>query len=274
MEKFICYSKEGLRYFKRAEIFSTAAQMAYFLLLSLFPLLLFFITLIGYLTIDSHQFAGIISSYAPAPIADYIHVSLKEIAETKNGGLLSVGVLGTIWSASNAINALKKALNRAYGKEEKRSFFMSRLVTVGLTGGMLAILIIAFLLPIFGQIIGVHLFALFGLSQDFLKLWSSLRWVVSSIIFIIVLAMLYKLAPNQNHYFKDVLIGAVLATFAWQGVSLAFSFYVSQVHNYTAAYGSLAAVIMLLVWIYLSAAIILAGGAFNAFLQDKKAVRE
>lgn len=270
MEKFICYLKEGLQYIKRVEIFSTAAQMAYFLLLSLFPLLLFLITLVGYLAIDSYQFAGFISNYAPDPIADYIHINMKEIAETRNGGLLSIGVLGTLWSASNAINALKKALNRAYGEEEKRSYVMSRLVTLGLTGGMLAILIIAFLLPIFGEIIGVHLFALIGLSKDFLELWNSLRWVISSLIFIIVLAMLYKLAPNQNNYFKDVLGGAVLATFVWQAVSLAFSFYVSQVHNYTAAYGSLAAVIMLLVWLYLSAAIILAGGAFNAFLQQKK----
>lgn len=259
-----------LKHMAEADIFATAAQIAYFLLLSLFPLLLFLITLLGYLPIDTKLFAEFLSGYAPHEVTLYIQDNLAQIAATKNGRLLSLGIIGTFWSASNGINALMKAMNRAYGIRESRTYLVSRLLSLGLTAAMLGLILIALLLPIFGKMLGMYIFSFFGLSEDFLVIWNMLRWVLSSLIFFLILSVLYKLAPNRFVRLKDTVWGAALATLAWQTVSLGFSFYVTEIAHYSVTYGGLGAVIMLLVWFYISGIIILAGGTFNAFLAAKK----
>lgn len=260
----------ALKHFEDADIFGTAAQMAYFLLLSLFPLLLFLVTLIGYLPIDERPFAEFVSTYAPHEITEFIHMNMKQLIDTRNGGLLSLGILGTLWSASNGINALTKAMNRAYGKEEDRSYFAAKLISLSLTIALIALVCVALLLPVFGKMLGIYVFSFIGLPEDFILIWIPLRWVISSFVLLLVLSVLYKLTPNRIIRWKDTLWGAALATLAWQVVSLGFSFYVSKIGHYSATYGSLGAIIILLVWFYLSGIIILAGGTFNAFLADKE----
>lgn len=182
----------------------------------------------------------------------------------QNGQLLSIGIIGTLWSASNAINAIMRGFNRAYDVEEDRSFIVARLLAIVLTIAMVLVICVAFLLPIFGKMIGVYIFTFLGLSEGFLTVWGTLRWVVSSVVFFIVLMALYKLAPNKRIYLKNVVWGALFATIGWQLVSLAFSYYVNTMGNYSATYGSLGTVIVLMIWFYLSGIIIMIGGAINA----------
>ena len=244
-----------------------AAQLAYFFLLSLFPFLLFLVTLIGYLPFPEVDIMRFVATYAPEGTVELINENIDQIVATRNGGLLSITIIGTLWSASNGINAIMRAFNAAYNVEEDRSFLVSRLIAIILTIAMLVVIIIAFLLPIFGRMIGVYLFSLLGLSEGFLEVWNTLRWVISSIVFFIVLLALYKLAPNKKVRFKNVVFGAAFATIGWQLVSLAFSYYVNTLGNYSATYGSLGGVIVLMIWFYLSGIIIITGGEINALLK-------
>ncbi|MBY7142728.1 YihY/virulence factor BrkB family protein [Virgibacillus sp. NKC19-3] len=267
MEKAVAFAKGVYQRIMNDDIIGLAAQLAYFFLLSLFPFLLFLLTLVGYLPIEESRVIAAITDYAPAQITDLINANISQLINQQNGGLLSIGIIGTLWAASNAINALTKALNKAYEVEEDRLFIVSRLIAIVLTIAMVLIICIAFLLPIFGQMIGESIFSLFGLSEGFLTVWEAMRWLVSSLVFFIVFLTLYKLAPNIKVYFKNVIWGALFSTISWQLVSLGFSFYVNNMGNYSATYGSLGAVIVLMIWLYISGIIIMTGGVINAVVR-------
>ncbi|HLQ70670.1 MAG TPA: YihY/virulence factor BrkB family protein [Bacillota bacterium] len=267
VQTVIDFSKDWVRRIAKDDVVGLSAQLAYFFLLSLFPFLLFLVTLIGYLPIGEQTVSniiGFIEVYAPSDISEMINSNISQLVNNQNGGLLSLGIIGTIWSASNGIKAVMKAFNRAYEVDEDRSFLVARLIAIVLTIGMVIVIFIAFLLPIFGKMIGVYIFSFFGLSDKFIAVWGTLRWVISSAVFFIVLLVLYKLAPNKRIYFKHAVWGALFATVCWQLVSLAFSYYVSSMGNYSATYGSLGTVIVLMIWFYISGIIIISGGVLNA----------
>ena len=240
-----------------------AAQLSYFFLLSLFPLLIFLFTLLAYLPFSQEDILRILRPYAPSDSMVIIEEGLAEVMET-NGTLLSFGIIGTIWSASNGMNAIIKAFNQAYGVTERRSFFIARGMSIILTFAMIFVFIVALLLPVFGKQIGVFLFEESGLSEEFLTIWNSLRWVISTIVLFIVFTMLYWLAPNKKLRCTTVMPGAVFTTAGWSLVSFLFSYYVESFGNYSATYGSLGGIIILMIWFYLSGLIIIVGGEINA----------
>ncbi|MFD1039957.1 YihY/virulence factor BrkB family protein [Virgibacillus byunsanensis] len=267
MRKIMQFLKELYQRMMEDEIFGLAAQLAYFFLLSLFPFLLFLLTLIGYLPIDQQNVMERIGAYAPNEIMVLIDQNVTQLVNEHNGGLLSIGLIGSLWAASNGINAIMRAFNKAYDVKENRSFIVARLIAIVLTVAMGIVIIIAFLLPIFGKMIGIYVFSFIGLSDDFIAIWDTLRWVISSVVFFIVFLALYKLAPNKNIKLKNAIWGAVFATVSWQLISLAFSYYVTSIGNYSAIYGSLGAVIILMIWFYISGVIIIAGGVINSIIR-------
>ncbi|WP_082235063.1 YihY/virulence factor BrkB family protein [Halobacillus massiliensis] len=252
------------------EIPGMAAQLSYFFLLSLFPLLIFLITLLGYLNIDEQRILSILSVYAPANTYEMISENLKVLLSERNSGLLSFGIIGTFWAASNGVTSLIRSFNKAYEVREKRSLIVTRLVAILLTLSMVLVIAVAFLLPVLGNAIGVFVSSLFGLSESFRELWDTLRWVISSFIFFTVLTFLYYMAPDEHLRVKDVFYGALFSTVGWQIVSLLFSFYVANLGNYSATYGSLGGVIVLMIWFYISGVIILVGGEINALIYKQK----
>ncbi|GAB2534572.1 YihY/virulence factor BrkB family protein [Gracilibacillus alcaliphilus] len=247
-----------------------SAQLSYFFLLSLFPFMIFLVTLLGYLPFNDIDVMNFLSDYAPAETINLLNNTITEVMNNRNSGLLSIGIIGTLWSASNGINALIRAFNTAYDIEEKRSFFIARGISVILTVAMIVVIIVAFALPIFGRMIGEYVFSLIGLSDDFVSTWNTLRWVISSAVFFIVLLMLYKLAPSKHVYFKHTYVGALFATVFWQLTSLGFSYYVSNMANYSATYGSLGGVIIMMFWFYLSGIIVMVGGEINALFAERR----
>lgn len=253
------------------DVLGLAAQLAYFFLLSLFPLLIFLVTLFPYLPITQVEMLGVIADFAPGQTMVFIESNLNEIMSHQNGTLLSFGIIATVWSASNGLNAIIRALNKAYEVKESRSFFVARGMSIVFTFAMIIVFIIALLLPVFGKQIGLFLFAKFGLSSQFLAFWNMIRWLLSAIIIFIVFLVLYWIAPNKKFKCIDATPGAIFSTVSWLVVSSGFSYYVSNFGNYSAMYGSIGAVIVLMIWFYLSGIIIILGGEINAlssFLKD------
>ena len=246
----------------RDDLFGLAAQLAYYILLSLFPLLLFLFNLLPYLPITEEDILGVVRDFAPAGSIELIETNIHELTK-RNIELLSFGIIATIWSASNGINAIVRAFNKAYEVKESRSFLIARGMSILFTFAMLFIILIALLLPVFGKIIGGYVFAKLGISH-FLDIWNTLRWLISSIILFIVFTALYWLGPNKKLRCISSIPGAIFATVGWELSSLAFSYYVSNFGNYSATYGSIGAVIVLLIWIYLTGIIIIIGGEINA----------
>jgi membrane protein len=246
-----------------------AAQLSYFFLLSLFPLLIFLVSLLPYLPFSQEDILNVIRGFAPGESITLIEGTLDEILESRNTGLLSFSIIATIWSASNGMNAIVKSLNRAYEVEETRSFIVTRLMSVALTIAMIFVFVIALLLPVFGKQIGVFVFSQAGFSEHFLTIWYGLRFTISPIILFIVFVGLYFFAPSKKIKCLSAFPGAVFATVGWVFVSLAFSYYVSNFGNYSATYGSIGGIIVLMIWFYLSGIILMIGGQINAIVHIK-----
>jgi membrane protein len=262
--------KDLWKRFNQDEVAGLSAELAYFFLLSLFPFMIFLITLIGYLPIHQGNVVGFLSQYAPGEAMNLIENNLNMIIESHNGGLLSFGIIATIWSASNGLNAVIRAFNRAYDVKETRSFIVARLMSIILTVAMLIVIVIALLLPVFGKQIGVFIFSALGLSETFLLIWNAARWIISFFVLFLVFSCLYYFAPNKHLHWKEVFTGAFLATLGWILVSSAFSYYVGSFGNYSATYGSLGGIIVLMIWFYLTGMIILIGGEINAIINCKR----
>lgn len=246
-----------------------SAQLAYFFLLSLFPLLIFIFTLLPYLPIPYPDILGSIREFAPADTMELIEKNVNDVMENRRGGLLSFGIIGTLWSASNGIHALVRAFNKAYNVEESRSFIVARAMSIVLTFGMLLVFIVAVLLPIFGKEIGIFLFSQFGFTEEFLRVWNMLRFIVSALILFLIFTGLYWIAPNVKMRCRSAFPGAAFATVGWILSSYALSFYVGNFNNFSLTYGSIGAIIVLLIWLYISGFIIIIGGEINAFYSEK-----
>src|SRR5699024_1226630 len=152
----------------------------------------------------------------PEETMDLINENISRLVNEQNSGLLSISFIGTLWSASNGVNALTRAFNRAYEVEEDRTFIVSRLIAIVLTVAMVGIIVIAILLPVDCSMIGVYLFFFVGLSDDFFRRLGIFRWWMTSVVFFIVFLALYRFAPNVRIKLKEVVGGALIATISWQ----------------------------------------------------------
>ncbi len=246
-----------------------SAQLAYYFLFSLFPFLIFLFTLLPYLSISQNYMLSLLNGFAPTEAMDLIKKNVKDIMDYRRGGLLSFGIIGTIWSASNGVNAIVLAFNKAYNVKETRSFIVSRGMAVLLTFGMVFVLIAAVLLPVFGKQIGIFLFSQLGFTKEFLVVWNMLRWVLSALMLFLIFTVLYWIAPNVKLRCRSAFPGAAFSTVGWIVSSLALSYYVGNFAHYSNTYGSIGAIIVLMTWMYITAFIIILGGEINAFYSEK-----
>ncbi|MEG7381430.1 YihY family inner membrane protein [Bacillus subtilis] len=249
---------------------SKSAELAYFFLLSLFPFLIFMLTLTAYLPISTDDVLGVVKQYAPASAMSLVESITQQTLNNRNGGLLSFGIIAALWSASNGMNAIVRSLNHAYEVDENRSFIIVRLTSIFLTIAMVFTILVALLLPVFGRQIGVLASDFVGASDLFLSVWSAVRWGVSPLVLLIVFSALYIIAPNKKLSLRFVMPGAVFAAIGWIVVSTLFSFYVSTFANFSATYGSIGGIIVLMIWFYLSGILIILGGEINALLHKRK----
>ncbi|MFD1673221.1 YihY/virulence factor BrkB family protein [Alicyclobacillus fodiniaquatilis] len=256
--------------FKEDETSSLATQLAYHLLLSVFPLLLFILTLLPYFSLPTAGLMNFISQHIPGTEGSAIANDIDSLLSKPRGGLLSLGLLVTLWTASNGVNALIRSINRAYGVQETRSFIRTRLLSLFLTMAMVVVVALTLLLPVFGQLfIRITTHFLF-VPFEFKLLYHIVRWVCGIIIMVCVIMALYTIAPNEKCKPKEAFWGALVATFGWQAISFGFSIYVTNFSNYSATYGALGGVIILMIWFYLTGLILILGGQINATLKHMK----
>lgn len=251
------------------EITGLSAQLAYFLLLSVFPFLIFVITLLGYLPISSKEVLHLFNNMlhiAPEDTYEMIEEIIISVFEVKRGDVLSISIIITLWTASNGMKAIIRALNKAYNIKESRSFFHNRLIALLMIFAIIIAIGVALILSVFGNLIGNFLFLHFQLDLFFLRIWDITRYMISFLLLLALFALLYFIAPNKRLGWEDVYIGTIFAAIGWIIVSWIFSFYVDNFGNYSTTYGSLGAVIVLMIWLYISSAILILGGEINALI--------
>ena len=253
---------------QRTRVLNMAAGLSYYFLLSLFPLLIVLATMLGYLPIPnlfehSMDFAA---RFVPSEAMGLVRRILQSVLTPNRGGLLSIGLVGTLWAASGGFASMIDALDIAYDARTSRPMLKQRLLAVGLTfmtGGLMAI---AMLLTIVGDRAGHFLSNVIHLSYVFERSWPYLRWSIIGLCIVLSMELLYFFGPNVKQRFKHTLPGAVVGTLLWVLISAAVNVYVSNFANYNKTYGTIGAVVALMSWLYVSSIAILLGAELNAEL--------
>jgi membrane protein len=248
-----------------------AAALAYRVLMSLFPFLIFLTTLLGVLGIPQlFEWLREQASYVlPAEAMQLVNTVLSELQKPQ-GGLMSIAVALAIWSASAAVMEMMTALNVAYDVKEWRPAWKRILLAIVYTLALAAMLGLAAGLMLIGPAVLEWGSRYIGLDSLFIAIWTWLRWPLAAILLMIVVAIVYYAAPNLKQRFRVATAGSVLAVMVWLAMSLGFAFYVQNFGNYNKTYGSMGAVIVLLLYFFLSAAVLLFGAEVNAVISRER----
>ncbi|WP_042201736.1 YihY/virulence factor BrkB family protein [Paenibacillus camerounensis] len=264
------FGKELLTKIKNDDVQGISAQLTYYLILSLFPFLIFIMTLIGYAHISLEDKISQLEGIMPAEAVSIINEILQDVSEGRSQALLSFGMLATLWAASKGINAIIKGLNRAYDIDESRVFWKVRGIAFLATLSIGLVVLLSILLLVFGSWLKTQVFLLADLPYGLNKLWDLLQYAVPLFVMFVVFTLLYWIAPSRRLRLKEVMPGALFSTLGWIITSVLFSVYVNQFSDFTKTYGSLGGVMILLIWLYISSIIILVGGEINAILLNRK----
>lgn len=242
-----------------------AAGLSYYFMLSLFPALIFAAAVLAYLPIP-HLFDKILdmlARFAPQDSMAMLRRILTKILKPHTA-LLSVGLLGTLWSASGGFTAIMDGLNVSYSVPEKRPIWWTRLLGIGLTFLIGSLMIVALGVMMVGPRFGEWMAAHLNVSPLWTVLWPPLHWAVAVAFAVLAVELLYYLCPNVKQRFWSTLPGAVVSVLTWIGASYLLGIYFRHFANYNKTYGSLGAVIALMLWFYVSGVALLFGGEINA----------
>jgi membrane protein len=247
-----------------------AAQLAYYFILALFPALLFLLALASFFPIErvTDEVMRGLATVAPPDVVRLITEQMRRISESDQGGLLTLGILGALWSSSSALVGLISALNTAYDIREGRAWWKVRLLAIGLTIALAIFLLISSTLVIAGPEIAGKIADTFGLGAAFTWTWNILQWPFALMLVITALALVYYYGPDVRQKWVWFSPGAALATLLWLGISLGFRGYLQFAADYDAAYGTIGGVIILLLWLYLSGFAILVGAELNSEIDN------
>jgi membrane protein len=258
------------------DVFGRAAQLSYYFLLALFPLLLFLMTLLGLFASAGsdlrHNLLSYLSQVMPGSATELVQKTLEEVSGSAGGGKLSFGVLAALWAASNGMGAISETLNIAYNVKESRPWWKVRLTTVGLTIALAVLIISALTLTLYGHRIAEAVAASYGLSAVFTLTWKIAQWPIILLFILLAFNLIYFFGPDlKEQSWRWVTPGSGIAVLIWLLVSFAFRLYLNFFNSYSATYGSLGALIILMLWFYLTGLAILTGGEINSEIENAAA---
>jgi len=258
------------------EVFGRAAELSYYFLLALFPFLIFLTSTIGIVvgsgTGTRHALFNYLARVMPPSAFQLIDSTLWEVSSSSGGGKISLGILAALWAASNGLSAITTSLNIAYDVKETRPWWKQRLTAIGLTMALSVLIISALLLVVAGGHIADWLASVYGLGSTFPLVWKIIQWpfVLASII--LAFALIYYFAPDlRRQAWKWLTPGAAIGVALWLLVSIAFRVYLHFFDSYSKTYGSLGAVIILMLWLYFTGAAVLIGGEINSEIENAAA---
>lgn len=253
-----------VRFFKE-RFFDEAAQTAYYLLLSVFPFLIFILSLISYFPVDDEQLLNFLRPYAPGNSFAFIEDNVTTIFLTDKGRILSFSLLASFWLSSMAVQALARALNQANGVRNKLPYWKGLLRDLGVTFIFMLIVPLLLFLPFLEE--GLHWIVSNAGTienwQGWIYIWPVVKWGLGTLFLFLFFLLFYIIVPEKRHTFRHVWPGALFTAVGWQVVSLLFADYVSQV-NYARLYGQLGGIIVMVLWFYLTAVVILLSGLLIA----------
>src|SRR5262245_16900916 len=246
-----------------------AAQLAYYFFLALFPALLFVVALVSFIPVEGllDAITSMLARVAPYEMLKLIQDQILKIANDQNGGLLTLGMIGTIWSSSSGVTAIVDTLNQAYGIQESRPWWKVRLMALGLTVALAVFIVVSFALVLVGPTLAEKAAVWLHMGSVFEWTWKIVQWPVIVSMIAFAIAVVYYYAPDAEQEWIWITPGSVFATMLWILISLGFKFYVAHFGSYNATYGAIGGVVVTMLWFYVSSLAILVGAELNAEIE-------
>ncbi|EGT3599672.1 YihY/virulence factor BrkB family protein [Clostridium perfringens] len=256
------------------DVFALGAQLAYYMVLSFIPFLMFLMTLVGFSHLNSDAVLNLLSNVMPTEAFNLIQSTVIEIVDREQTGLLWISIALAIWVSSSGFKAVIKGLNKAYGVKETRSYIKLKLISMIYTILLALIVIATLFLFVFGDVIGDFFIKILEHPEFIYYIWNMLRYVVVILIMILFFMFLYNATPCVRLGWLEVIPGAVITTLGWISISYIFAYYVNNFSNYSRLYGSLGAVFMFMTWMFITSMILILGGEINAVLAEKNRLKD
>lgn len=263
------FARDLYREISEDNVFNGAAALGYYLTLAIFPAMILLMTIIAYLPISDVDQAimDVLKQALPEEASNMVAGVVSEVTGKQRGGLLSFGILGTVWAASTGMYAIMRQLNITYDVTEARSFIRTRAWALLLSVCFGVLVIGAFSLVVLGGVFEDWVGDFLGFTGIVAVLFEALRWIVIVSALLLGFALIYKFGPDVEQEFRFITPGSVLGGTLLIIASVGFSLYVGNFADYDATYGSIGAVIVLMLWLYIAGLVILIGSEINALLE-------
>ncbi len=265
--KWFIFLRNLIYNIRQDEVTAIGAQLTYYLILSIFPFLIFFLNVVGHTSLAIESLLEDWIIVLPTQTQTLLYKVIDEIALSSSETLLSLSIVLALWSASLGISAIIRAINKAYNIKRKRNYIKLKLLSLLFTIALVILLMIVLVTLVFGEVIGNAIFTYIGAVNVFYRIWERSRRIIALLSMIIIFALLYKysIIPGERKHIRllHTLPGATFTTIGWILASNLFSYYLNNIANYSKTYGSLGGVIVLLVWLYITSIMIVLGGEIN-----------
>lgn len=247
-----------------------SAALTYYLLFAIFPLLIFVSTLLGVLELDIASITAVLAPILPSDVVDIIRTYLEYVAANQSRQLLWFSLIFSIWFPMRSTGCLMHSLRKAFGRSAPENILLGQLRTLLFTIWMIFVIGLTLALVVVGRRALYFLSGFLPLSETFISVWGYLRFIILGLVMAISLGILYQLALGQRRPLREVLPGVGSSLAAWLLLSMAFSYYVENMARYAQLYGSIATIVVVLLWLYMSGQVLILGAELSASLIHRK----
>lgn len=257
-----------MHHFQMAQVSSSAATLAYYTLLSIFPGILIVGNLLPMMGIGAREVSSYLASAIPESVYSFIQPIVYDFLQHGSGGMLTTGAIVALWSTSQGIAAFQRSVNHAYGVAENQNPIMNRVLSFI---WMVVVIFILFVLAItygIGEMVLANLQPIFHYNMKYIKMFTQLRWPVTFMGLFIALTLLYYFVPNAHVHLRFVLVGSLVVTLCWMGLSRIFSLYAYFMNSRIISYKTIGAFMAMMIWLDFSGMLVMLGATINATLQE------
>ena len=247
-----------------------SAALTYYLLFAIFPLLIFVSTLLGVLELDIASITAVLAPILPSDVVDIIRTYLEYVAANQSRQLLWFSLVFSIWFPMRSTGCLMHSLRKAFGRSAPENILLGQLRTLLFTIWMIFVIGLTLAMVVVGRRALYFLSGFLPLSETFISVWGYLRFIILGLVMAISLGILYQLALGQRRPLREVLPGVGSSLAAWLLLSMAFSYYVENMARYAQLYGSIATIVVVLLWLYMSGQVLILGAELSASLIHRK----
>lgn len=264
----------GIKKIDEDELSTRSAALSYYFVLALFPMFLFLVSLIGLIAGNGSpmgdKIMATLGSLAPGSASGVVQQVIHQTVKNRGGVKLAAGIVGALWAASGGMGAIVTSLNVIYRTKETRPLWKQKLTVVGLTLALALLILVASTLVLYGGSIGQLIATRVGVGKLFWIVWRIVQWPMTFVAMFLSFSIIYYFAPDlKERKWYWVTPGSVIGVVLWLVASVGFRIYLHFFNSYSATYGSLGAVIILMLWLYITGFAILVGGEMNWVIENQ-----